>query len=86
MAKNRLRILIVVSIFISIFLQLGCDKKPQNVEKPVQKDEKTMAAQDKAMTKVRIETSKGNIVIELNEEKGSCNLQKFPPVCSGQIL
>ncbi len=77
MAKNKLRILIIVSVLASLFLQLGCDKKSQKTEKPVQKDENTMTAQNKAMTKVRIETSKGSIVVELNEEKAPITCKNF---------
>jgi len=77
MAKNKWRNLIIISVLIALSLQLGCDKEPQKAEKPVQKDENTMAAQDKAMTKVRISTTKGDIVIELNEEKAPVTCKNF---------
>jgi cyclophilin family peptidyl-prolyl cis-trans isomerase len=77
MAKNKWRNLIIVSVLTALFLQLGCDEKSQKTEKPVQKDEKTMTAQTKTVTKVRISTTKGDIVVELNEEKAPVTCKNF---------
>ena len=74
--KTVLKILIVSAIF-AIFLQMGCDRESQKTEKPVQKGEKNMTAQDKAATKVRISTNKGDIIVELNEEKAPITCKNF---------
>lgn len=55
-----------------MFLQSGCDKKDQNIN---QKDGNTMV-QSKAV-KVRISTSKGDIVVELNQEKAPVTCENF---------
>ena len=67
---------IIVSVLAVVFLQSGCDKKAdQNIK--VQKDEKIMTMQDKSTTKVKIETTKGDIVVELNEEKAPITCKNF---------
>jgi len=77
MAKKMLCSLVIVSALTVIFLQSGCDKQTGKDTKPVQKDEKPMATQDKAVTKVRIETSKGDIIVELNEAKAPISCKNF---------
>ncbi len=61
-------------LFVStILLQSGCDKKDQQFN---QKDENTMAAPSKSV-KVKISTNKGDIVVELNQEKAPVTCENF---------
>ncbi len=78
MIKNKIvwEILIVSAVF-AIVLQAGCDRDSQRAEKPVQKGEKSMTEQDKTAAKVRISTNKGDIVVELNEEKAPITCKNF---------
>jgi cyclophilin family peptidyl-prolyl cis-trans isomerase len=77
MAKKILYSFVIVSVLAAISLQSGCDKQTAKSTKPVQKDEKIMTTQDKAVTKVRIETSKGDIIVELNEQKAPVTCKNF---------
>jgi cyclophilin family peptidyl-prolyl cis-trans isomerase len=63
--------------FTTVCLTAGCDRKSEKTEKPVQKGEKTMTTQNKAATKVRISTNKGDIVVELNKEKAPITCKNF---------
>lgn len=74
--KTVLKVLIVSAIF-AILLQTGCDRKSEKTEKSIQKDEKVMTTQNKAAAKVRISTNKGDIVVELNEEKAPITCKNF---------
>jgi cyclophilin family peptidyl-prolyl cis-trans isomerase len=65
---------------MTILLHSGCDKGPQdkkeaNQKKPVQ--ETKMTAPASKTTKVKIATSKGDIVVELNEEKSPISCENF---------
>jgi cyclophilin family peptidyl-prolyl cis-trans isomerase len=77
MAKKRLWKILIVSALIAILLQTGCDRQPKETEKPTQKGEKNMTTQGKTVTKVKISTSKGDIVVELNEEKAPITCKNF---------
>ncbi len=77
MAKKRLLNFVIVSILAAFFLQAGCDKQTDQKAKPVQKDQKPMATQNKAAAKVKISTSKGDIIVELNEEKAPFTCKNF---------
>jgi len=71
---NRAVFKVSAILFVScMFLQCGCDKKDQNIN---QKDENTMAAQSKSV-KVKISTNKGDIVVELNQEKAPVTCENF---------
>ena len=63
--------------FTTICLIAGCDKRTGRAEKSIQKDEKVMTTQNKAAAKVRISTNKGDIVVELNEEKAPITCKNF---------
>lgn len=73
-SKTTLKILFI-STGLAIFLQAGCDKKSAN-KQPVQKGKADMSAENK-MTKVRISTSKGDIVVELDKEKAPITCENF---------
>lgn len=55
----------------------GCDKSTKEMEKPVQESEKQMTAEKTEQTKIRIETTKGDIVVELNEQKAPVSCKNF---------
>ena len=74
--KMALKILIVSTVSV-ILLQTGCDRQPKETEKPTQKDEKNMTAQSKAATKIRISTSKGDIIVELDSQKAPVTCDNF---------
>jgi peptidyl-prolyl cis-trans isomerase A (cyclophilin A) len=63
--------------FTTVCLTAGCDKRTGQAEKSIQKDEKVMTTQNKAAAKVRISTNKGDIVVELNEEKAPITCKNF---------
>jgi len=65
---------------MTILLQTGCDRNPQdkketNQTKSVQETKMTTGAPK--TTKVKIATSKGDIVVELNEEKAPISCKNF---------
>jgi cyclophilin family peptidyl-prolyl cis-trans isomerase len=83
-----LRKIVIVSFVMTILLYSGCDRRPQetpqktqpaekqtNQTKPVQ--ETKMTAPAPKTTKVRIATSKGDIVVELNEGKAPITCKNF---------
>jgi len=77
MAKNKLQNIVIVSVLAVIFLQSGCDKQTDQNSQSVQKDQKSMTPQNKAVTRVKIETSKGDIVVELDEQKAPISCKNF---------
>jgi peptidyl-prolyl cis-trans isomerase A (cyclophilin A) len=77
MTKNTLRNIVIVSVLAVIFLQSGCDKQTDQNSQSVQKDQKSMTPQNKAATRVKIETSKGDIVVELDEQKAPISCKNF---------
>jgi len=77
MTKNTLRSIVIVSVLAVIFLQSGCDKQTDQNSQPVEKDQKQMAPQNKTATRVKIETSKGDIIVELNEAKAPITCKNF---------
>jgi cyclophilin family peptidyl-prolyl cis-trans isomerase len=77
MAKNKLQNIVILSALAVIFLQSGCDKQTDQNAKPVEKEQKQMAPQDNAATRVKIETSRGDIVVELDEQKAPVTCKNF---------
>jgi peptidyl-prolyl cis-trans isomerase A (cyclophilin A) len=73
MIKNLLFIL----TFAAAGLMAGCDESAKTNKRPVQESEKQMTAEKTNETKVRIETTKGDIVIELNEQKAPVSCKNF---------
>lgn len=80
--------ILIASFAMTILLYSGCDRRPQetpqqtapaekqtNQTKPVQETEMTTHATKTA--KVRIATSKGDIVVELNAEKAPITYKNF---------
>jgi cyclophilin family peptidyl-prolyl cis-trans isomerase len=71
----------LILTFAAAGMLTGCDKSPKQTETPLQESEKQMAAEKtektKPQTKVRIETTKGDIVIELNEQKAPVTCKNF---------
>jgi cyclophilin family peptidyl-prolyl cis-trans isomerase len=80
----------VILLIATVCLFTGCDKQPQETKKPSAKEsENTMTKQNseakpavtgnaaKGATKVRISTSKGDIVVELNAEKAPITCKNF---------
>jgi peptidyl-prolyl cis-trans isomerase A (cyclophilin A) len=85
-----LKITSVVLIAATVCLFTGCDKQPQETKQPSAKEsENTMTKQNseskpaatgnvtKGAAKVRISTSKGDIVVELNVEKAPITCKNF---------
>ena len=66
-----------VFILSAILLQAGCDKKEQKNVNLTQKDEKPMAAQSKPAAKVKISTTQGDIIVELDAEKAPITCANF---------
>lgn len=78
MTKNKLQKFIIVSVLAVMVLQSGCDKQTDQNAKPVQKDEKIMTPQnDTTAAKVKIETSKGDIIVELDAAKAPVTCENF---------
>jgi cyclophilin family peptidyl-prolyl cis-trans isomerase len=73
MANKVISNVSVILLVFMVFLQGGCDKKSKQVN---QKDTNTMAVQSKAV-KVKISTNKGDIVVELNQEKAPVTCENF---------
>jgi len=69
---KKLIILVAFAVLLS-----GCDKQSQDNEKSAKKDQKTMTTQSKAPVKVRISTTKGDIIVELNEGKAPITCKNF---------
>jgi peptidyl-prolyl cis-trans isomerase A (cyclophilin A) len=72
-----LRNIFVILTIAAVYFFAGCDKQPQKNEKSQVKESNAMTAQNKAATKVRISTNKGDIVVELNEEKSPVTCKNF---------
>jgi hypothetical protein len=76
--NEMLRNIFIILTIVAVYFVAGCDKQPQKSEKPqVKESEKPMTAQSKAPAKVRISTSKGDIVVELNEGKAPVTCKNF---------
>ncbi|MGB8226662.1 MAG: peptidylprolyl isomerase [Sedimentisphaerales bacterium] len=86
MPKNLLFILTIAAVYFFA----GCDKQPQENKQPSTKEsENTMKKQNseakpavtdnatKGAAKVRISTTKGDIILELNEEKAPVTCKNF---------
>jgi len=67
----------LILTFAAAGLMAGCDESAKTNKKPVQESEKQMTAEKTKQTKVRIETTKGDIVIELNEQKAPVTCKNF---------
>jgi peptidyl-prolyl cis-trans isomerase A (cyclophilin A) len=74
---KMLRNLVIISVASAVLLQAGCDRKSEGNEKTIQKGEKIMTTEKKAPVKVRIETTKGDIVVELNPGKAPVTCKNF---------
>jgi cyclophilin family peptidyl-prolyl cis-trans isomerase len=85
-----LKITSIVLLIATVCFFTGCDKQPQENKQPSTKEsENTMTKQNseskpattgnvtKGAAKVRISTSKGDIVVELNEEKAPITCKNF---------
>lgn len=75
--RKILQNLVIISVASAVLLQAGCDRKSEGNEKTIQKGEKIMTTEKKAPVKVRIETTKGDIVVELNPEKAPVTCKNF---------
>ncbi len=75
---NKILSVLMLSV---LFLQAGCDKKKQQMISEnndlAKKDTKPMAAANTPPTKVRISTSKGDIIVELNQERAPVTCENF---------
>lgn len=75
---KMLKNIFFILTFAAAGMLAGCDESAKQTKKPIQESEKQMTAEkNKAQTKVRIETSKGDIVIELNSEKAPITCKNF---------
>jgi len=72
-----LRNMFLILTFAAAGLMSGCNESAKTNKKPIQESKKQMTAEKTKQTKVRIETSKGDIVIELNEEKAPISCKNF---------
>ena len=72
-----LKDIFVVLIVTTVCFFIGCDKQSQENKQSSVKESNAMTAQSKTATKVRISTSKGDIVVELNEEKAPVTCDNF---------
>jgi cyclophilin family peptidyl-prolyl cis-trans isomerase len=77
MTKSILQKFIIGAVLAVIVLQSGCDRQTDQSEKPVQKEQKTMTPQNNTAVKVKIETSKGDIVVELDQAKAPVTCKNF---------
>ena len=71
------RNMFLILTFAAAGLMAGCDESAKTNKRPVQESEKQMTAEKTNETKVRIETTKGDIVIELNEQKAPVSCKNF---------
>ena len=67
----------VVLIVTTVCFFIGCDKQSQENKQTLVKEGNAMTAQTKSMTKVRISTSKGDIVVELDSQKAPVTCDNF---------
>lgn len=73
-----LRNIFIVLTIVAVYFFTGCGKQPQGNKQPSAKESgNTMTAQSKVVTKVRISTTKGDIVVELNEGKAPVTCKNF---------
>ena len=72
-----LRNMFLILTFAAAGLMSGCNESAKTNKKPIQESKKQMTAEKTKQTKVRVETSKGDIVIELNEEKAPISCKNF---------
>ncbi len=77
MTKNILQKFIIGAVLAVIVLQSGCDKQTDQSSQPIQKEQKIMAPQKDTAVKVKIETSKGDIVVELDQTKAPITCKNF---------
>jgi peptidyl-prolyl cis-trans isomerase A (cyclophilin A) len=73
MLKN----IFLILTFAAAGLMAGCDESAKTNKKTVQESEKQIAVKKTVQTKVRIETSKGNIVVELDTQKAPVTCKNF---------
>jgi cyclophilin family peptidyl-prolyl cis-trans isomerase len=72
-----LKDIFVVLVVAAACFYTGCDKKPQENKQTSVKEANTMATQSKSVAKVRISTTKGDIVVELDEGKAPVTCKNF---------
>jgi peptidyl-prolyl cis-trans isomerase A (cyclophilin A) len=72
-----LKKLLFILTFAAAGLMAGCDESAKTNKKPIQESEKQITAEKAVQTKVRIETSKGNIVVELDTQKAPVTCKNF---------
>lgn len=72
-----LRKILIVSFAMTILLYSGCDKSPQETTQTKPSQETKMADPAPKTTKVKIATTKGDIIVELNEEKAPVTCKNF---------
>jgi cyclophilin family peptidyl-prolyl cis-trans isomerase len=73
----RKYIFVVLVPIIGICFCAGCDKQPKENKQSSVKESNAMTAQSKTATKVRISTSKGDIIVELDNKKAPVTCANF---------
>ncbi|PKL50558.1 MAG: peptidylprolyl isomerase A [Planctomycetes bacterium HGW-Planctomycetes-1] len=77
MTGNKLKKFLIGAVLAVIVLQSGCDKQTDQTSQPVQKEQKAMTPQNNTAVKIKIETSKGDIVVELDHAKAPVTCKNF---------
>jgi len=72
-----LRNMFLILTFAAAGLMSGCNESAKTNKKPIQESKKQMTAEKTKQTNVRIETTKGDIVVELNPEKAPISCKNF---------